>query len=48
VPFDEGRRIAASIPNAKFVSLESENHVLVPDEPAWPKFIDEIESFLSN
>jgi pimeloyl-ACP methyl ester carboxylesterase len=48
VPFDEGRRIAASIPNAKFVSLESENHVLVPDEPAWPKFIDEIEAFLSN
>lgn len=48
VPFDEGRRIATAIPNARFVSLESENHVLVPEEPAWPKFIAEIEAFLSD
>jgi pimeloyl-ACP methyl ester carboxylesterase/DNA-binding winged helix-turn-helix (wHTH) protein len=48
VPFEEGRRIAASIPEAKFVSLESENHVLLSDEPAWPKFIHEIEAFLSD
>lgn len=46
VPFDEGRRIAASIPNAKFVSLESENHVPIAGEPAWQKFVGEIESFL--
>jgi DNA-binding winged helix-turn-helix (wHTH) protein/pimeloyl-ACP methyl ester carboxylesterase len=46
VPFDEGRSIATSIPNAKFVSLDSENHVPLPDEPAWPKFVAEIEAFL--
>jgi len=46
VPFEEGRRLASAIPNAKFVALESENHVPMPDEPAWPTFIGEIETFL--
>ena len=46
VPFEEGRRLASGIPNAKFVALESENHVPMPDEPAWPTFIGEIEAFL--
>lgn len=47
-PFDEGRRIAASIPNARFVSLDSENHIPLAGEPAWPKFLEAMESFLSN
>ena len=46
VPYEEGRRLAAAIPNARFVALESENHVPLPDEPAWPEFISEIETFL--
>jgi DNA-binding winged helix-turn-helix (wHTH) protein/pimeloyl-ACP methyl ester carboxylesterase len=46
VPFDEGRRIATSIPNAKLVSLDSENHVPLPGEPAWQTFVGEIEAFL--
>jgi len=46
VPFEEGRRLASAIPNARFVALESENHVPMPDEPAWPTFIAEIEAFL--
>ena len=48
VPFEEGRRIATLIPNARFVTLESQNHVPLPDEPAWQNFILEIEAFLSN
>ena len=48
VPFDEGRRLAALIPNARFVALESQNHVPMPDEPAWPQFIAEIDAFLSQ
>jgi pimeloyl-ACP methyl ester carboxylesterase len=48
VPFELGRRLAASIPNARFVALESENHALLADEPAWAKFVTEIEAFLSN
>jgi DNA-binding winged helix-turn-helix (wHTH) protein/pimeloyl-ACP methyl ester carboxylesterase len=45
-PFDEGRRIATSIPNAKFVSLDSENHVPLPGEPAWSEFVTAIRGFL--
>ena len=40
VPFDEGRRLAALIPGARFVPLESANHVLLEGEPAWPGFLD--------
>ncbi|MGH7412715.1 MAG: alpha/beta fold hydrolase [Candidatus Rokuibacteriota bacterium] len=46
VPLEEGHRLAAAIPDARFVALESENHVPLPDEPAWPEFIAEIEAFL--
>jgi DNA-binding winged helix-turn-helix (wHTH) protein/pimeloyl-ACP methyl ester carboxylesterase len=48
VPFEEGRRIASMIPMAKFVSLDSENHVPIAGEPAWQKLIDEIKAFLSG
>lgn len=46
VPFEEGQRLAESIPGARFIALESENHVPTPQEPAWPRFVAEIESFL--
>lgn len=46
VPFEEGRRLASAIPNARFVALESENHVPLPEEPAWPRFLAEIDAFL--
>jgi pimeloyl-ACP methyl ester carboxylesterase len=46
VPFEEGRRLAASIPRAKFVLLDSDNHILLEDEPAWGAFISNIEGFL--
>jgi DNA-binding winged helix-turn-helix (wHTH) protein/pimeloyl-ACP methyl ester carboxylesterase len=48
VPFEEGRRIATLIPNARFVALESENHVPQPFEPAWPAFLAAIETFMSE
>jgi pimeloyl-ACP methyl ester carboxylesterase len=47
-PLEQGRLIAASIPNAHFVTLESENHVLLPGEPAWVKFLEEVEAFLET
>jgi len=46
VPLEQGRLLAASIPNARFVTLESENHVLLSGEPAWDKFLEEVETFL--
>ena len=48
VPFEQGRLLAASIPNAKFVALESENHALLSDEPAWVKFVGDMEDFLAS
>jgi pimeloyl-ACP methyl ester carboxylesterase/DNA-binding winged helix-turn-helix (wHTH) protein len=46
VPFEQGRLVAASIPNAEFVPLESANHVLLSDEPAFFAFIDRLKEFL--
>ena len=42
VPFEEGRRLAALIPDAHFMPLESRNHALVSSEPAWRQFVDEV------
>ena len=47
-PFEQGRLIAASIPNAHFVPLESDNHVLHPDEPAWERCYSEVDAFLAE
>jgi len=47
VPFDEGRRLAALIPGARFVALDSANHVLLEGEPAWPVFLEELRAFLA-
>jgi pimeloyl-ACP methyl ester carboxylesterase len=46
VPFDQGRLFAAAVPNARFVSLESDNHVVMQGEPAFERMIGEIERFL--
>jgi pimeloyl-ACP methyl ester carboxylesterase/DNA-binding CsgD family transcriptional regulator len=46
VPFEEGRRLAGLIPGARFVPLESENHLLLADEPALRRFLDAIDEFL--
>ncbi|MGH6788080.1 MAG: alpha/beta fold hydrolase [Pseudolabrys sp.] len=48
VPLEQGRLLATSIPNARFVTLDSDNHVLLPGEPAWSKFMSEIEAFLAG
>jgi pimeloyl-ACP methyl ester carboxylesterase len=48
VPFDQGRRLAVSIPNAKFVPLESANHALLSNESAWAKFVSQAEEFLAD
>lgn len=48
VPFESGRRMAAGIPGARFVPLESRNHLILEDEPAFPRFLEEIKSFLKS
>jgi len=46
IPFEEGRHLAALIPGAEFVPLESNNHILLADEPAWLVASDRIRKFL--
>ena len=46
VPLAEGRLLASLIPGAQFVELESDNHVLLDDEPAWTQFTDAVAAFL--
>ena len=40
VPVQAGRRLAAGIEGAEFIELDSRNHVLLRDEPAWERFCD--------
>lgn len=46
VPFEEGRYFATNIPNARFVALDSKNHILLETEPAWNRFLSEVYNFL--
>ena len=46
VPFEEGRRLAALIPGARFLALESANHVLLEVEPAFAVFVEALYDFL--
>ncbi len=46
VPLSEGRLLAAGIPAAQFVELDSKNHVLLEHEPAWTRFCDAVRDFM--
>jgi len=48
VPFEQGRRLAAGIPGARFVPLASRNHLILEDEPAFPRFLQEMRAFLAS
>ncbi len=48
VHFGEGRRIASGIPGARFVPLDTNNHIVLADEPAWGVFMGEITAALST
>jgi pimeloyl-ACP methyl ester carboxylesterase/DNA-binding CsgD family transcriptional regulator len=45
--FEHGRALAAGIPGARLVPLESNNHILLESEPAWPVFLREVTAFLA-
>ena len=48
VPFEEGRKLAGSIPGARFVPLEGRNHLLLEGAPSWGKFVQEIRRFIGS
>jgi pimeloyl-ACP methyl ester carboxylesterase/DNA-binding CsgD family transcriptional regulator len=45
--FESARLLAARIPGARLVPLDSDNHIVLGDEPAWPLFVDEVRRFLA-
>jgi pimeloyl-ACP methyl ester carboxylesterase/DNA-binding CsgD family transcriptional regulator len=45
-PLEEGRRLAAGIPGAQFVELDSRNHILLEGEPAWDRFREAVLDFV--
>ncbi len=46
IPFEQGRLLAAEIPGAHFVTLESRNHILIEAEPAWERFCEAFDDCL--
>jgi pimeloyl-ACP methyl ester carboxylesterase/DNA-binding CsgD family transcriptional regulator len=45
-PIAEGRLVAAGIPDALFVELDSRNHILLEREPAWDRFKQAVLEFM--
>jgi len=48
IPLEEGERMARGIPGARFVALDSNNHILLDREPAFVRFVDETKAFLQD
>jgi len=47
-PIEAGRQVAQAIDGAKFVELDTANHMLLGDEEAWPVFVKEMRAFLRD
>ncbi|WP_248583358.1 alpha/beta fold hydrolase [Nocardioides sp. InS609-2] len=45
--FGQARYLASEIAGARLVALESDNHILLADEPAWPVYAAELRAFLA-
>jgi pimeloyl-ACP methyl ester carboxylesterase/DNA-binding CsgD family transcriptional regulator len=44
--FDNAIEVSAAIQGSRLVALDSRNHILLVDEPAWATFVTEITDFL--
>lgn len=47
-PFSNAPRVAAQIPAARLVPLDSRNHILLAGEPAWTVLLREVDTFLES
>jgi pimeloyl-ACP methyl ester carboxylesterase/DNA-binding CsgD family transcriptional regulator len=45
IPFEEGRFTAGLIPGARFIGLDTRNHCMMQEEPAWRVFLDSLAEF---
>jgi pimeloyl-ACP methyl ester carboxylesterase len=48
VPYAQGQELAAGIKDARFVTLDTANHILPVTDPAWPRCMRLIDDFLSE
>ena len=48
IPVNVGRDIAATIPDAEFVGLESDGHLLLGREPASKDFVEAVREFIAR
>src|SRR5262245_31579785 len=46
IPYRNGLELAHGIPNARLITLESNNHLLLEHEPEFPRFMEGIRAFL--
>jgi pimeloyl-ACP methyl ester carboxylesterase/DNA-binding winged helix-turn-helix (wHTH) protein len=46
VPTSQARELAALIPDSRVHLLDSGNHIVMADEPAWPELVQELDEFL--
>jgi DNA-binding NarL/FixJ family response regulator len=40
--------LASLIPDGRFVQIDSENHMPLAEEPAWPRLVEELQRFLAE
>jgi pimeloyl-ACP methyl ester carboxylesterase/DNA-binding winged helix-turn-helix (wHTH) protein len=48
VPMQAGQDLAGLIPDSHLVALDSKNHLLTANEPAWQVFREELSAFLAE
>jgi pimeloyl-ACP methyl ester carboxylesterase len=48
VPFDQAREYAALIEGSQLVPLDTRNHLMLPGEPAWHRFLGDLRRFLDD
>ena len=47
-PLAQSMEIAATLPSAELLVLETRNHVIPTHDPAWPEFLAAVERFLAG
>ena len=48
IPFEQGVSLASLIRGSRLVPLDTQNHLLRPDEPAWNHLLEEVGPFLDE
>jgi pimeloyl-ACP methyl ester carboxylesterase len=48
IAYQKGLELAQGIPNARLITLESNNHLILEHEPEFPRFMAAIRSFIDE